>query len=138
MNRLIVIGSKMLAYCHQIYNCACKFVFLFRTSWVKYDSILYKVPCVLVSKIEEEWPQFVLLKEIYVTDGNYVFFFVQLLSTVTFNHHYHAYIIRKTHHDSVTSPNELHSPFPLHLHTFDDNEILLGVVLKYHLTGCLM
>lgn len=88
----------------------------------------------------DEWPQFVLLKQIYITNQCNVAFLVQSLSTLTFDHHFHAYIIHKTDLNFVISPEQLHSPFPLHLHSFHDghNNILLGIVLKYHIANCLL
>lgn len=50
---------------------------------------MYKPSCVVVLRIEEEYPVFGKVEDIYVSDSNVVYFHVQLLSTIQYSSHYH-------------------------------------------------
>ena len=111
---------------------------LHRTKWVTVEGITYKKDCALLLSIEDDYPVFGLLRDIFVLEGSQVVFHVKHFLTQTFSHHFHAFIVSPTDTHTVVSVCALHHPFTHHIHrlVFDDHTAQ-GIVLKYHITGTL-
>lgn len=111
---------------------------LYRTSWVKKDNILYKPSCVVILGVEDEYPLFGKVQDIYIVDSSRVYFCVRLLSTLEFNSHRHVYLVKLTTSTSIVCISSLCNVFPLSLRKISINGTLyLSLVVKYHIANTL-
>ena len=94
------------------------------------------VQAVVVLKIEEDYPVFGKIENIYISDSNIIHFHIKSLSTVQYNTHYHAYFVKVTQTFSTVCLTSLYSVFPLTLRKLSTNEYYtLCVVVKHHIPG---
>ena len=77
-----------------------------RVNWVDVDGTMYKKPCVLITRADEETPIFGKLLEIYIVNQK-VYLEVQEHSTTEFDHHYHCYNVQLTFTKYVMCHNKL-------------------------------
>ncbi len=65
-------------------------------NWVEVDGVLYKKPCVLVTSMGLDHPNFAKLIHIFVLDSKKVIFQVQPLQTIEFNPHFHCFTVKQS------------------------------------------
>ena len=105
---------------------------------MKVGGILYKRPCVLLLGVDDDYPLFGRLREIFILNSSRVFFYVDVMQTSLFLSHYHAYHITDCTLDRVISLTNLYSPFAMHIHHIIVNSLSEQIVVpKYHVSGCL-
>ena len=88
---------------------------LSRTRWVKHCGMTYKKPCVLLLRVEDDYPQFGKLQDIYIVDGNRVVCDVKLYHTSNFLKHYHAFVLCSTQDSELVSIEDLYNHLPYHV-----------------------
>ena len=99
-----------------VYVYVCRHVvmcnmFLRRLTWVKIDDITYKKPCTLLG-VEDEYPQYGKLTNIYVVHER-ILFEVILLKTTSFISHFHAFAVSPTSTSTLLLHTEYFPPFLL-------------------------
>ena len=110
-----------------------------RAKWVRVAGVLYKTPCALLLKVDNDYPQFGRLIEILVLNSSRIVFHVGVMETTTFLSHFNAYCVSPTPSHQVIALSHLHSPFPVHIYQIvtRDSVTKQVVVPKYHVSGCL-
>ena len=109
-------------------------LFGYRTRWAIRDGILYKVPCVLTVRVEDDYPQFGRVESIYVVNTNSVYFHLRLMNTLDFNIHRHLYIVEVACSYKTVCFADLYYVFPLHLRQATvNNSSCLCVIPKHHI-----
>lgn len=96
--------------------------------------------CTFASGIRNSLCQFSELKEIIIEKGT-VYFVVEKLQTISFDQHYHSYIVQKnpTEPLEVITPFQLIDSYPLPVYTIHDGTKTNNfIVMKYKLSGCLL
>ena len=78
MVKLVMVNYRELACTHKCFT-------LCRVTWVSIDGTLYKKSCALVLKMDEYYPLFGKLLDIFVVDCTQVYFQVQVLETCCSN-----------------------------------------------------
>ena len=68
------------------------YVLLYRTNWLRLNGVLFKKPCALLLRIEEEQPVFTKVLDVYVF-GQRPIAYTQLYKTDSFIRHYHVYTL---------------------------------------------
>ena len=102
------------------------------------EGITYKKDCALLLSIEDDYPVFGLLREIFVLEGSQVVFHVKQFRTQSFSHHFHAFIISPSDTHTVVSVSALHHPFTHHIHRLVSHQhTAQAIVLKHHVPGTL-
>lgn len=105
-----------------------------RTSWVKKNGLLYKPSCAVVLRIENDYPLFGQVQNIYVVDSNDVFLSVKLLVTFDYYAHCHAYLVSVSHTIETVRISSLFSVFPLMLRNLCvHGHLHRCVVVKHHI-----
>ena len=56
----------------------------YRARWLKASGVLYKRPCALLLGIEDEYPLFGKLEEVFVLDYNRIAYLIQVMTTEMF------------------------------------------------------
>ena len=65
----------------------------------------------MVLGVDNDYPTFAQVKDIFCIEANFIFFEVRKLRTIEFDIHHHVYIIE---HSSITvNSNTLYTPVPL-------------------------
>ena len=101
-----------------------------RTSWVKTNGQLYKPLNAVIMGIDDDLPQFGVIKNIYITDCN-TLLEVEIYKTISFLHHYHGYDVKVISQTNIINISSLVSPYSLLInHLAHINKSV--VVLKYH------
>lgn len=102
-----------------------------RTRWIKTNGQFYKPFNAVVMGIDEDYPQFGVIQNIYIANCRTIFE-IKEYKTMSFFHHYHGYEVKATSQISIININNLASPFPLFIsHLAHINKFI--VVLKYHI-----
>ena len=83
----------------------------------------------LLKSDQEDLPMFGTLKHIAVVEVNRYYFIVELLHTVCYNPHYHAYEVTTQGQLTVVQLSELADHHPLSVYTTNH---LRFVIMKYH------
>ena len=105
---------------------------------MKYEGIRYSKPAVVILNVEDDYPQFGKIHNIFITSNNDIVLYVNLCNTVKFDTHYHLYVISSTNNFQTVSISSLYSPYPLHFRRVScQNSSIQGVVMKYHIYGTL-
>ena len=86
---------------------------------------------VLLLKMKDEFPIFGKLTDIYMVNSS-VSFYVQVLDTLQFNHHFHCYVIKPSSEMLIVKHSELHSFLPHHVRTIPGCTGLFCVVGHHH------
>lgn len=108
--------------------------FCYRTSWVKRNGVLYKPSCVVVLRVEDEYPMFGQIKDIYVVNSYDVYFRVKLLSTDQFNSHCHSYFVSVTSDYCSVQASSLLDVFPLYLRKMTiKGKLHQCITVKHHI-----
>ena len=63
----------------------------FRAAWVKTQGYQYSPDDIITLRIEGEMPVFARIVEVYLYEAHKLLFLVEELTTILFNHHYHAF-----------------------------------------------
>lgn len=101
---------------------------------MKTHGILYKQSCVVVLRIEDDYPVFGQVKDIYVVNSYDVHFRVKLLSTDQFNTHCHSYFVSLTTNYCTIQASSLLDVFPLYLRKISLNGKLHQCInVKHHI-----
>ena len=82
------------------------------------DGIVYQKPCALLLGLNDDYPLFARLDDIFIIDIRFLFS-VTLLNTLLFNHHYQGYVIDQMSDKKIiihTQLYTLHSPCIYTLH----------------------
>ena len=96
---------------------------VYRVNWVKIHSYQYQRQDVLALNVQEDRPQFGIIRNIFVYSNNEIIFSVYIIKTICFIHHYHAYQI-----ETPLSPKIIlvhykdlldHIPLSLHKHSLN-------------------
>ena len=85
----------------------------YRAKWAKVDGTVYKTNCVVVLKIEDDFPQFAYVDEILVCHNSLVHFVVNICDIPFFSDHFHAYVVVRSSSFSFVSQGSLDDPLPL-------------------------
>ena len=98
------------------------------------------MPCTLLLAVEDDYPVFGELQDIFVTRTSEVVFRVRLCQTTYFNHHHHAYIVNPTNSYRNVPISELYHPFThcIKQLTNRNNYRERVIVLKYHICGTVL
>ena len=132
----VCVQVTVYPHCTCTYTCTyiyvCRHVvmcnmFLRRPTWVKIDDITYKKPCTLLLGVEDEYPQYGKLTNIYVVHER-ILFKVILLKT-SFISHFHAFAVSPTSTSSLLLHTELLSPFPSHIHSVHLDNSLHSLII---------
>ena len=91
--------------------------------------------CIVILGVDEDYPVFGQVQELYMIDTTKPMAIVTVMSTLTFNVHYHGYILGYSTSTRAISLKTLHSPFPLHARRCPNGDKL--VVMKHHISGTL-
>ena len=100
---------------------------------MKAEGISYRKACALLIGVENNYPLFGRLEDIFVVNSR-VLFYVTMLETEYFNDHLHAYVITDTSNRSIVLSTQIQSHIPMHIHRVHsrENEVLTVIVCKYH------
>ena len=111
------------------------FFFLCWSKWAVINSIMYKPLCAVVLGVEDDYPVFGKIMEIFIKEDNTVIFNVKVMRTVHFLKHHHAYAIEQTDTLKLVTFDCFCDPFPLHIRKFSS----LGqiIIVKHHIVGTL-
>lgn len=99
------------------------------------DGILYQKPCALLLGVDDDYPLFGRLDDIFIIDNRFLFS-VTLLNTLLFNHHYQGYVIDQTSNTNIIAHSQLLSPFPMHIHSLPSQTLKI-IICKHHICGTL-
>ena len=109
-----------------------------RARWIKVAGVLYKSPCAVLLKLENDYPQYGQVIEILVVNSFCVMFNVCVMTTVSFLSHFNAYFVSPSPVHRVIPLSKLHSPFPVHIYHVVCSGVTKQVVVpKFHISGCL-
>ena len=110
----------------------------YRANWVKHDGITYRKPCALIKGIENDYPTFARLENIFIIDSR-ILFHVTTLKTVKFNTHLHAYVVTPSSVTDFILITQIHCHTPVHIHRVIMNDNAFSVIAcKYHIYGTLL
>ena len=106
----------------------------YRANWVKIDNISYQKPCALLIGVENDYPLFDRLEDIFVVN-NRVLFHITQLETLYFDGHLQGYVISYTSNNDIILSTQLHSHIPMHIHRTPslDNDFITIIFCKYHI-----
>lgn len=97
-----------------MYQTLAGIVLLFcRAKWAKVGGTVYK-NCIVVLKVEDDFPQFAYVEEIVVGHDSLVHFVVNVCDTSFFSNQFHAYVFVRSGAYSFVSQASLEDPLPLH------------------------
>ncbi len=86
--------------------------------------------------LENDYPVFGQLKDIYVIDGSNIVFQVRVLQTSSFSRHHHAYLVDKTPIYKLINISDVYHPFPFFIrHLRVDHCARHVIIPKYHICG---
>ena len=109
-----------------------------RARWIKVAGVLYKSPCAVLLKLENDYPQYGQVIEILVVNSFCVMFNVCVMTTVSFLSHFNAYFVSPSPVHRVIPLSKLHSPFPVHIYHVVCSGVTKQVAVpKFHISGCL-
>ena len=113
------------------YNDLCD---LNRANWVKIDNITYRKPSALLIGVENDYPLFGKLEQIFVVN-NRVLFYITQLETLYFSDHPQAYVIAYTPSNDIVLSTQLQSHIPMHIHRIPSqvNDAINIIICKYHI-----
>ena len=87
--------------------------------------------------MDEYYPLFGKLLDIFVVDCTQVYFQVQVLETLEFNHHYHCFVVQMSSVKCIVKHKDILSYLPHQFRTMPTcNSITHCIVLKHHFTSC--
>ena len=119
---------------HLLTRCLTVISYHHRANWVKVEGITYKCPCSVVLGVED-YPVFGHLKGIFILNQE-IYLHIQVAETITFNEHYHAYIVKATDTFKIVSVNTLFDPWPLHCRQLNiAGHYQQIIVIKHHILG---
>ncbi len=111
---------------------------LFRARWVKIQGTEYREQCALLIAVEDDYPVFARVEDIYVIDGSRIVFQVCVFRTLTFCRHHHLFIISNTHTCKLVNADDLYHSFPFCIRQVSiDDCTQHAIIPKYHITGTL-
>ena len=103
---------------------------------MKVEGITYKCPCSVVLGVED-YPVFGHLKGIFVLNQS-IYLHIRVAETITFNEHYHAYVVKATDTFKVVPVNKLFDPWPLHCRQLNINgHYQQVIVVRHHILGAI-
>ena len=84
-----------------------------RAKWAKVGGTVYKTNCVVILKVEVDFPQFAYVEDILVDHDSLVHFVVNICDISLFSQHFHAYVFVRSSTFSFISQASLEDPVPL-------------------------
>ena len=91
----------------------------------------YKPSCVILIGVDDEYPIFAEIQNIYVADSNICFDVIRYI-TVTLNKHFNAYEVKRTSTQEVIYTQNLLIPYTEILFSFDNKNF---VMLRHYVMG---
>lgn len=100
-----------------------------RISWVEVDGITYKKGVVIVVGMDLV-PEFGIIDDIIVFNTDEIFFVLQNVSTISFEHHFHSYLVCPENDFCIIRHTQLYDHTPLSIYQLSDS---FYISLKYQL-----
>ena len=131
----------MISHVYTVYTCmyhqyhhAYIFFTMYRTKWTVINGVLYKLYAIIVLGVNDDYPVFGQVCDIFASDSN-IFFKVKKLITTAFSQHHHMYTVEYSTDYKTVSYDNLYCNVTLHLRQIRmaDSTSLLGIVPKYHI-----
>ena len=89
-------------------------------------------PCALLVRVEDDYPQFGELQDIYIVDGNRVVCDIKPYHTTSFLKHYHAFVVCPTQ-DSELVCIDLYNHLPYHVRQVHHDGVNKRIIVpQYH------
>lgn len=100
--------------------------------------MLYKKPCALLFTVEDDYPQFGELQDLYVVDGNRVVCDIKPYHTTSFLKHYHAFVVQPTRVSKLVCIEHLYNHLPYIVRQVHHDGVSKCIIVpKYHICGTL-
>ncbi len=109
-----------------------------RTKWIVVNGQKYTKSVLVVVGIEDEYPSFGVIEDIFITNSNSAMLHVELCHTQSYNEHFHGYVVSRSNQFKVVSVQSLQSHVSTTLRSVQSEQSTIFIVnLKFHILNTL-